>query len=74
MEAKGCITPDVKNVNKTWKRRRREAWGGKDTNHGGKRVLMLTEDDNGEILKKNAQICTWRKGNAAEIITAAILL
>ena len=49
VEAKGCIITDVKNVNKTWKRRRREAWGIKDTNHGGKRLLMLNENDNGAI-------------------------
>ena len=52
-EAEGCIIPDVKNVNKTWKRQRREYWGVKDTNHGGKRVLMLTDNDNGAISKKN---------------------
>ena len=36
VEAEGCIIPDVKNFNKTWKRQKREAWGVKDTNHGGK--------------------------------------
>ena len=30
----------------------REFWGSKDTNHGGKRVQMLAEDDYGAILKK----------------------
>ena len=52
VEAEGCIILDVKNVNKTWKRQRRKAWGVKDTNHGGKRVLILADDDNGEISKK----------------------
>ena len=52
MEAEGCIIPDINNVNKTWKSQRREAWGVKDTNHGGKRVLMLADDDNGEISKE----------------------
>ena len=52
VEAKGYIIPDVKNANKMWKGQKREAWGVKDTNHGGKRVLILTEDDNGAISKK----------------------
>ena len=34
VEAEGCIIPDVKNVNKTWKQQRREAWGAKDAKHG----------------------------------------
>ena len=52
MEAEGCIISDVNNVNKPWKRPRREAWRVKDTNHGRKRVLMLANDDYGKITKK----------------------
>ena len=75
MEAEGCIIPDVNNVNKTWKKRRREAWGVKDSNHGEKRVLVLPKDNNYEISReKIAQRCTWRKGNVARVITAAVLL
>ena len=57
MEAKGCIIPDVNNANKTWKMRRRGAWGIKDNNHGGKMVLILAEDDNGVISKKKLPKC-----------------
>ena len=53
MEAKGCIIPYVKNVNKTWKGQIREAWGVKVANNGGKRVPIMTKDDNGAISKKN---------------------
>ena len=49
VEDEGCIIPDVNNANKTWKMRRRGAWGIKDNNHGGKMVLILAEDDNGVI-------------------------
>ena len=45
VEAEGCIIPDVNNVKNTRKGRRREVWGSKDTNLGGKRVCMLAEDD-----------------------------
>ena len=34
------------------KGRRREDWGGKDTNHGVNMVRMLAEDDYGAISKK----------------------
>ena len=52
VDTEGCIIPDVKNVNKTWKRCRRGAWGVKCTYHGGNRVLMLTDNDKGAISKK----------------------
>ena len=51
VEVKECIIPDVKNVKNTRKVHKREAWVSKDTNHGGKRVQMLAEDDHGEILR-----------------------
>ena len=52
VETKGCIIPDVKNVQNAWKGRRREVWGSKDTNNGGKRVQMLAEDDYGATSDK----------------------
>ena len=52
MEDEGCIIPDVNNMENTWKGWQREAWGSKDTNHGGKRVRMSDEDEYGAIPKK----------------------
>ena len=52
VEAKGCIILDAKNVKNTRKGQQREVWGSKDTNHGGKRLRMLSEDDYGALLKK----------------------
>ena len=52
MEDEVCIIPDFKIVKNTRKGRQKEAWEGKETNHGGKRVRMLAEDDYGVILKK----------------------
>ena len=52
VEAKGLIIPDVKNVKNMRKGRRREDWGGKDTNHGVNMVRMLAGDDYGAISKK----------------------
>ena len=52
MEAEGCIIPDVNNVKNIRKGHQGEDRESKDTNHGRKRVLMLAEDDYGEILKK----------------------
>ena len=52
MEAEGCIIPDVNNVKNTRKGRRREVWGSKDTNHGGKKVRVLAENNYGKNSKK----------------------
>ena len=46
--------------------------GGKYTNHGGKKVWMLAEDDYGEILMKTFHKDTWCKVNADRVITSAV--
>ena len=53
METEGCTIPDFKNAKNARKGRRREVRGSNDTNNGGKRVQMMTEDDYSANSKKN---------------------
>ena len=69
VEAKGCTIPYVNNLKNLRKGWQREVWGSKDTNHGGKRVRMLAEDDYGKNSKKK---CT--NMHSLKFISSLIIL
>ena len=73
VEDEGCIIPDAKNVNKTWKGRRREAWGLRTPIMGEIGCWCWPIMTKVQYQRKIAQRCTWHKGNADRVITAALL-
>ena len=72
LEAEGCIIPDVKNVKKC-------GWGGEGKFEG---VIKSIMGERGcgywlrmtmvQIRRKIAQICTWCKVNADQVIIAVV--